>query len=585
MIDGATMQAAIARYGRARVYEAARQAARARALFGDPALYAAAASLPAFAALVWPRLYGEFASPDLLAACEVAQQVYRGHTWPAPPGLPSVVTDLLGPTWWALRGIERTRIAAAPELAPQRAALAGLDLCGRLRGLIASCPELRYPPTAANLAFHRDTSPLRAIRAANQVGKTLSGAREMVWQALGNHPYRTVSRAMGESWITVASFEGKPYTTVSARLYEMFPHEAIDWKKSAWTRESGWRNYQVVTHDGYVLRFASSKTSSTSAASGTVDALWIDEPPRASVFGELMARRRTSQGPVWLTFTPWDSEQDLTWLREILDGPGSPWSTHVYAFDAASVYWMHPDDIATEHRLCPAEQRGARLFGDWDGEIPDAAVGCPDGAVREVALSEGWEDGAAVFVVTGADHGELAGHEVWLIAAYQRARGTIRVFGGGTRPRVQIRVLAEFHNPAASSPQDDVRGIVEAIQSAGLTPEALDWGVGDINTGGKSAAGVRLNVTYGDLLRAAGAPRRYQIAPAQKGAGSVLEGARHLRGYMDTGELSVHPRCVRLIRAMRRWRGDDDENKHYMDALRYLVAEISQRQSAQHIRG
>ena len=435
------------------------------------------------------------------------------------------------------------------------------------------------------ILFERDSARLRAIRAGNQVGKTISGAREMAWQATGEHPYRPVFRTKGESWITVASFEGKPYTTVSMCLHQMLPRDAVDWQKSGWTHENGWRNRQVVMRDGYVLRFASSRTSSTSAASGAVDALWVDEPATQPIFGELLPRVRTTQGPIWLTFSPWDTQQDLTWLREILDAPDTPWSTHVFAFDAPSVFWMHPDDIATEHRLCPVEQRGARLFGDWDGEVPDAAVGCPMESVRDIPLKEGWVGAGGVFLSTAADHGELAGHEVWLIAAYQREPGRVRAFGGVDRAKVQIRILAELTNATATAPQQDVDELVQVLAEIGLTPADLDWGVGDINTGGKSDAGVRLNQRYTELLRLKGAPRRYSIVPATKGAGSVLEGARTVRGYLDSGELTVHPRCVRLRRAMQRWQGADDESKHYIDALRYLVAEIAQRQLAQRIQG
>ena len=89
-----------------------------------------------------------------------------------------------------------------------------------------------------------------------------------------------------------------------------------------------------------------------------------------------------------------------------------------------------------------------------------------------------------------------------------------------------------------------------------------------------AALAVELGVDLDALL-----PRIRTVKRGEgRGSGSVKVGARWLFAALVEDRLRVHPRCVRLIRALERWRGPtapvrrgspDEDWQDPIDALRY----------------
>lgn len=544
---------------------------------------------------------GDTYTPELGEACNRLEAVYRAELDPADVGrLPLPVKNIFGPVWWHLRGPWPLRIKPSRRTGKQRRALADSKLVKQLVRQMERRPDLRFPPSPGQLDFHQDTGRLRYVMAGNQVGKSMAGAREVHWFATKTHPWRECKHITKEGWVCVASFEGKPWTTISARLYQTADHAAIDWRRSHYTKEKGWRGRIIVYKNGFVVRFVSSKAGSTSAASGSIDFLWVDEPPKRQVWGELLSRVRSTRGPIWMTLTPKDSEQNLHWLRVYLEGdeeqdikPQGAWSKTVIEFCTRNAPWMTEDQVQEEIDLTPHDERAQRIYGEWEGVVTNRSFsGFTESAITDLDVREGWdEDGADPRLVLWTDHGILPGRQVFLLAAYQPTNERYRLDrdradDDGPVPRrfgrrIKIRILAEWLNQKPESEEADADHVRSMIEELGLTMDALDYGVGDTNNAGKSKGGRKLNAVYQDLFRSMMRPEaavRFVMHAAIKGPGMERFQVNLINGYLGRGDLTVHRRCAATIRVMRRWQGKNDEFKHIVDTLRYGIHEADQRE-------
>lgn len=550
-------------------------------------------------------------TPSVAEACDRLEEAYRAQREASEVGpLPAPVRDVFGPVWWTLRGPWPVRVEPASTAEQARQQLQESKLVEKLQQAMATRPDLRLPPSPGQLDFHRDQARLRYVMAGNQVGKTIAGAREVHWFATKTHPYRNCVHRKSEGWVCVASFEGKAWRSVCKALYDTCDRDAIDWERSHYDEVNGWRNRVIVYRNGYIISFVSSKAGSTSAASGSIDFLWVDEPPKQHVWGELLGRLRSTHGPIWMTLTPYDSEADLRWLQVYLEGdteqlipPQGDWSKTVISFELRNVPWMTEEEIEEEIELVPLDQQAQRVYGEWEGVVADRSLrGFSEANVCELALSpqDGWtDDGGEIKLVVWTDHGTLPGRQVFLLVAYQalgeRYRlSSDRVDHSATTPqrfgrRIRARVLAEYLNPETTSEEQDAAAVRDALDDIGLSVDMLDYGVGDTNNAGKSRGGRSLNAVYQNLFRSMMSPAaapRFVMHSAIKGPGMERFQVNLINGYLGRGDLSVHPRCKATIRAMRRWTGKNDDYKHIIDTLRYGVHEMDRREGfpAQQIR-
>ena len=413
-------------------------------------------------------------------------------------------------------------------------------------------------------AFHGDNARLRALIAANQVGKSRAGAAETWWHATGTHPQRPIARHEGLGWICVATW-GRPYQQVVRNLMATCPRDLVDWGKTTHVPDDDrFVNNQIVMKDGFTIRFVPTGGGSTNAAAGTVDWLWIDEPPARAKWGELLMRPSRWQGPIWLTCTPWDSTQDLTWLRTELEGdaekgtpPAAPWQIHRARKLPSYVPWMAPEAVMADRLLVPEAESAIRNDGEWEGAIQGrffTTYGPPFDQLPKVEAP-----GAPWQLVGGLDYGEGAGKTAGPITAQRRRADGMP----------EIRALTEYVSDHASTVQDDAAGVRTALGGIKLTVRDVSRWVGDTNTLGKASPGARVNQA---MARALGVPH---IQDADKRPGAPDTGWRLLAQAMGMGLIHVDAaRCPRLDRALKRWRGLDDDSKHILDGFRYATYDL-----------
>lgn len=463
-------------------------------------------------------------------------------------------------------------------------------------------PWLGYAPSPITAQFHQAQERNRYIIAASQVGKTLACARE-TWMYAGDcHPWREVPRKARFGLIAVGSLEGTAYDGVNRALYNTRPDHLIDWDRTTWNGKNFVGNY-IVMRNGTIIRLVSSRGGSTGAASVTADFVWIDEPPKRDKFSELLARVTQTGGHVWLSFTPYDSEQaDLDWLRNYLEGdpekgtpPESPgWGRFNLELSVANCPWMVEDDVAAIYAQTPLWVADQRLKGAWetppvDGYFvlnQDEHDGYRNPYDFDAATCGAWHWRASV------DHGELAAHQAAIFFGVRKVRRPRPTPGGlpalpplpGMLHPVSVEVLivGEYVSTQRTTFEQDATGIRAVLDRVArgtavpqlAEPAAWSW-VGDINSAGKGMAGVSAN----EALALALGIRRDAFETPDKSPGSVADGLLRVKTAVDTRPCPLRIAhggderlsCPLLWRAMRAHNGKADATKHLVDTLRYGV--------------
>ena len=440
-------------------------------------------------------------------------------------------------------------------------------------------PWTGYVPTPAMLEFHRSQAKNRALIAASQIGKTYALAREVWWTLTGTHPYRQTTRVSGIGVLSVGSLRGLSFVAVMKALHDTMPAHLIDWDRTAWNGVS-FTGPRVVMKDGAHLEVISSRGGSTGAAGAPADVVAVDEPPKPNRWSDLVARVTRTGGPIILACTPYDSEQDLTWLQQYLEGDpdtGAPaeapgWDVRHVPLSVQSCPWMTQAQVDDVVANAPAYTAGQRLRGEWTTVRSDGTFVVDK--THDPLLSplpEGRSYGPWVGFA-GVDHGELAGHQAAVLSLARQ------VLGEG----VQVWTCGEHVSRTRSSFAEDAvqirKEIARIAHETGLPhlndPGAWNWW-GDLNSAGKGLAGISANDALCDAL----GMRRGRILKANKGPGSVEHGLVVLRGVLDRRPCPWRlSGCPALTRALRMHPGADGE--HLIDALRYGLVPLLQGDTA-----
>ncbi len=439
---------------------------------------------------------------------------------------------------------------------------------GRIRKIKATNAVALHTPTPGQGRFEQCLKRLRALIAANQVGKTIAGCIE-VWRfATETHPFRPDHRnEKMEGWICVANW-GKGYEAVAKKLHETCPRHLVDWSKTHYESHGHWRNYRIVLLNGFVIKFVSSRGSSTAGASGSIDWLWIDEPPKRHQIGELIARTSAVNGPIWMTLTPCDSEQDLTWLQHYVEGdpdtdtpPRGDWAVIRITYTPENVPWKDPKDVEEQVALYPPWEYAQRVLGEWEGITQGR---------RFEAFNEQCVVGDEVIplefdeIRVGIDHGEGTGKQVIHLVGVEGDR---------------YWILGEYTARKGHGLSDHVHGFLALLEAWGLTIFHVDEIYGDINSAGMLGGGSKYNVflekEIARQLKVRSTPK--QILTPSKGRGSVDAGEAAINHAMKEGRLFVHASCKALIYSFKHYTGNSSKMKDLkdpVDSFRYSIADI-----------
>lgn len=161
--------------------------------------------------------------------------------------------------------------------------------------------------------MHMSPAKLTLFVAANRLGKSVGGMREVLWRATGTHPYRPF-KPIEMIWCGFPSYPffretTRPHFTALCpkdRLIQF--HETEYWAKIR--REDG----GVCT-----IFFKPYEQGRDKWQGAAVDFMWLDEEPPEEIFREGLARLIDKNGDMLLTFTP---VSGMGWLYDRLYLPG-----------------------------------------------------------------------------------------------------------------------------------------------------------------------------------------------------------------------------------------------------------------------
>lgn len=452
----------------------------------------------------------------------------------------------------------------------------------------------RYVPGPPHLRFHEDPSQTRLLRGPNQSGKTESGAKELVDRCLGKGRWQDVPAPPIRARVVCHSY--KQSLAIQRKLWLSIPKHELD-PRTHFDRVLGFRHKWIGFRNGSEVRVVTVGQDVLAHASETLDVVWIDEPPSPEVYAECQMRTLATGGVVFLTLTPID--RPVKWLWDLVEGKVPEdledlWdeglrhiiSEHHYQLSTDNCPWLSEDRVRSAISRCPVWHRPQRIKGEWEGLSIDRRLHAFTPSCvypKTLRADEGWPGNGPIRLMLTGDHGELANHTAWFLLGYQEVgpsrRRAPRDDEPVLKPRVVIRVIAEYVNERATDDLEDAENLRTMVEGVDLRLDAIDWGVGDTNTGGKSIGGKKLNDLMTEnlarLMRLPPHQPSFHIRSAWKRPGSVDFGIRLVNNQLKRGDLLICESCEGLIEAARHWEGEKSGDlPHRIDALRYGVVAI-----------
>jgi len=437
-----------------------------------------------------------------------------------------------------------------------------------MSALLQIDPLELYDPTTAMDEVHRSLERLRFVRKPNQVGGSFMLAAEVWWTALDSHPYRDPI-GKGPIWVMLADLKDG-YITFCEKLWQNGSRSRLA-EGCHYIEGVGFRyrsQKMLMLDNGRRIEFKSGTQDQMALESGTIAALFIDEPPLPGHMSAAMQRCAVSQAPVLMNFTPVGRPVD--WLRLRIEGdpetgepPSETWACFrptLTVEDCTTVGGRElrsQENIDAQIESMSPWQVSQRQFGEWEGETQDR---------RFLAFSEGciFEDLESVEFTElrlGMDHGEGTGKQVCYLIGYHADYRNYTVIG-------------EAVAPANSTPEEVAESIVAMLESRGVSPYEIAMAYGDINSAGLAAGGGRYNgYIENGIAKAYG----YDVSPItistpNKRGGSVDAGEAAMNHAMKEGRFFIHSSCKAGLKALKNYTGPKDPKyKDQIDAMRYAV--------------
>lgn len=176
----------------------------------------------------------------------------------------------------------------------------------------------KYKPHDKQRQFHRSSKPGRQFIGGNRSGKTVGGATEAIWYALGTHPYKELpwKPPLRLRVVTVNVTDGLEKIVVP-EIKRWIPASAL--QNGSW-EDSYSKSLRTLTlANGSFIEFMTHEQDLDSFAGTSRHGIWFDEEPPKHIFTECKLRLLDTEGHWWMTMTP---VEGMTWtFEEIYESP------------------------------------------------------------------------------------------------------------------------------------------------------------------------------------------------------------------------------------------------------------------------
>lgn len=233
-----------------------------------------------------------------------------------------------------------------------------------------------YKPYGKQLEFHSAGANYRErlFMAANQSGKTFSGAFEVAMHTTGRYPAWWTGRRFPRATRWMIGSESAELTRKGQQRLLIGPPELREeWGTGAIPHDclldtSARQGVAdavascVVKHvsgEQSVIQFNSYDQGRTKWQADTVDGVWLDEEPPMSIYSEALTRTNATAGVVFVTFTPLMGMSDVV-RRFLLDRPDGTTVTSMTVHDVEHYTVEERERIIASY---PEHERDARTKG------------------------------------------------------------------------------------------------------------------------------------------------------------------------------------------------------------------------------
>lgn len=417
------------------------------------------------------------------------------------------------------------------------------------------------------------------FRAGNQSqGKTWAGAAELIWRCLGRHPYKVVRKPPIRAWVVCGGAEQAGI--VQQKIWELIPQDELepgsgyDDSKGAFTGKYP----SIRFKNGSRVQVKTGQQDALNLASGTLDYIWIDEPPESErVYHELQKRLMKRRGDLAMTLTP--VNRPVAWLKKMCEeGKIRDIHRRLEARNMIPVGDVEPMKLA-DGTPCDQAWIDSILAESHEAEIPVVVHGEWEFRALEAYFAKSWNPATmirdasgrtgAAHIVLGIDWGDAPGKQMLVLAlVYEQPSEHPMVF-----------VLDELDDPdGIETPEVTADRLVEMLARHGLTWADLDFVGADREhmprtARSRGASSLALALQRKLRLRSV-RDLKPPISTVKRGpgrgAGSATKRAKWLHYQMIRGKFAAHPRCVRVIEAIPLFKlGEDDGMKDPLDAVFY----------------
>lgn len=408
-----------------------------------------------------------------------------------------------------------------------------------LASAVKKSPRIAFWPSPALTKFYaRGLQPhgRYLVRAANRVGKTTHAA-VLVATAMEQNPgvrLRGISvdftqqmRAMGRKMAD--------YITPSALA------PGCDFNETR-----GWSHNIIRLRNGSSLQLMNNTQDTQTFEGDEVDGVWFDEPPKQVNWLPNISRVMSSGG--WILVTATMVGVPVTYLRDIVEADDSDWDQYVVPFSKEACPWYSQrliDRWLADVSAAPWEYE-QRVNASWEG----VALGrrftgfTPESIISSI-------EGGRWTVGVGIDHGEGKGKQAAVLVFWNAET---------------IILVDTYINDNPTTPAQDAVAIKEMLRKYNLQPAQVDVWKGDSNTAGKARVGLTVN----DML---GAELGVYIGRPDKRAGSVETGEYLINLALLTQKMKVLAPVSPTLDYVLRYYHGEEENKHLVDATRYITRE------------
>lgn len=235
----------------------------------------------------------------------------------------------------------------------EKEALKALEELEQLkRSMVAQNPIAAYRPHAKQQEFHNSPAQERWFLGGNRSGKTMAGAAEAAWAALGLHGRKAPSLG----WIVSVSYSQQQEAAEKA-LIELIP--AAEILRPIHGAKGGLALLDL--RNGSRIIFHSCEQGSSALQGAGLDWVWFDEEPDEPIWKETVARVGKNALRVWVTLTPL---KGFSWTYQRLFRD-RPLNSEVFRVATSDNPHLPAGELARLEREYTGPMARARLYGEY----------------------------------------------------------------------------------------------------------------------------------------------------------------------------------------------------------------------------